>query len=137
MVGNQSTRQYRFLMGKAGRLLLIALLLLAAACRQDDPSPTENGENGTGNATTTADNPPSAQDTAAVATEIPSPTAVPPTPTPSEPLAALVNGQPIFLADYERELARYEQAQAGVGTDVADNGDAEAARIAGGPGQVL
>lgn len=136
MVGNQSTRQYRFLMGKAGRLLLIALLLLAAACRQDDPSPTENGENGTGNTTTTADNPPSAQDTAAVATEIPSPTAVPPTPTPSEPLAALVNGQPIFLADYERELARYEQAQAGVGADVADNGDTEAAPPAEGEGEV-
>ncbi len=43
------------------------------------------------------------------------PTAVPPSPTPTEPLAALVNGQPIFLAAYERELARYEQAQIELG----------------------
>ncbi|MCI0394929.1 MAG: peptidylprolyl isomerase [Chloroflexi bacterium] len=39
----------------------------------------------------------------------PTATAAPPTPT-LEPLAATVNGQPIFLADYEKELARYEQA---------------------------
>lgn len=44
------------------------------------------------------------------------PTAVPPSPTPTEPMAALVNGQPIFLAAYERELARYEQAQTELGT---------------------
>ena len=31
-------------------------------------------------------------------------------------MAALVNGQPVFLAAYERELARYEQAQAELGT---------------------
>jgi parvulin-like peptidyl-prolyl isomerase len=38
------------------------------------------------------------------------PTAVPPTPTPTPALAATVNGQPIFLATYEQELARFEQA---------------------------
>jgi parvulin-like peptidyl-prolyl isomerase len=43
------------------------------------------------------------------------PTTVPPTPTPSEPLAAVVNGQPITLANYEKELARYEQAQQELG----------------------
>jgi len=42
------------------------------------------------------------------------PTAVPPSPTPTEPMAAQVNGQPIFLAAYERELARYEQALVGL-----------------------
>jgi peptidyl-prolyl cis-trans isomerase C len=47
---------------------------------------------------------------------IPTPTAIPPTPTPTEPMAALVNNQPIFLAEYEQELARYEQAQAELGT---------------------
>jgi parvulin-like peptidyl-prolyl isomerase len=31
-----------------------------------------------------------------------------PSPTPEAPLAALVNGQPIYLADYERELGQYE-----------------------------
>ena len=38
-------------------------------------------------------------------------TPVPPTPTPTAPLAATVNGQPIYLADYEKELARYAAAQ--------------------------
>jgi len=33
---------------------------------------------------------------------------VPDSPTPEAPLAALVNGQPIYLADYERELGQYE-----------------------------
>jgi parvulin-like peptidyl-prolyl isomerase len=42
----------------------------------------------------------------------PVPTDIPPSPTPAEPLAALVNDQPIFLADYEKELSRYERAQA-------------------------
>ena len=39
-------------------------------------------------------------------------TPVPPTPTPTEPLAAQVNGQPITLAEFERELARFNAAQA-------------------------
>jgi parvulin-like peptidyl-prolyl isomerase len=39
-----------------------------------------------------------------------------------EPLAAFVNGEPIFLADYERELARYEQA---IGADEQGSGGAE------------
>jgi parvulin-like peptidyl-prolyl isomerase len=43
------------------------------------------------------------------------PTLAPVTPTPSEPLAALVNGRPIFLADYEKELARFQQAEAALG----------------------
>lgn len=45
----------------------------------------------------------------------PPPTPVPPTPTPQ--IAALVNGQPIFLADYEKELARFELAQAELGIE--------------------
>ncbi|MCA9924082.1 MAG: SurA N-terminal domain-containing protein [Anaerolineales bacterium] len=63
------------------------------------------------------------EDTAAVAAaETPptvatiAPTAVPLTPTPTEPLAALVNGESITLAAYEKELARYEQSQASLGT---------------------
>jgi hypothetical protein len=48
------------------------------------------------------------------------PVAVPdnsPTPTPEPPLAARVNGQPIYLADYERELGRYEAWLAAQGID--------------------
>ena len=48
------------------------------------------------------------------------PTPIPPSPTPSEPLAALVNGNPIFLSDYENELARYQQAEAELGTSAAN-----------------
>lgn len=41
-----------------------------------------------------------------------------PTPTSERPLAALVNGQPILLADYQREIARFEAAMAGQGFDL-------------------
>lgn len=40
----------------------------------------------------------------------PSPTPPPPSPTPEPPRIATVNGQPIYLAAYERELLRYQQA---------------------------
>ncbi len=38
-------------------------------------------------------------------------------PTPEPPLAAMVNGQPIYLADYERRLGQYEAALAAQGID--------------------
>ncbi|MFQ5942217.1 MAG: peptidylprolyl isomerase [Anaerolineales bacterium] len=64
-------------------------------------------------------------------TETPQPTAtltaVPATQTPTpEPLAAYVNGEPITLAAFEREVARYEVAQAELGTDLASLGDYQA-----------
>ena len=56
----------------------------------------------------------------AVATSTEAPSAAPPvpeasptvapTPTPPEPLAATVNGQHLFLADYEQRVAQYEEA---------------------------
>ncbi len=55
------------------------------------------------------------------AAESPTETAVLPTETPAEPLAAIVNGQSITLSEYERELARYEQAQAQLGQSTANN----------------
>lgn len=48
------------------------------------------------------------------------PTLPPATPTPTEPLAALINGHPITLADFQKELARYEQAQTQLGLDASD-----------------
>jgi parvulin-like peptidyl-prolyl isomerase len=51
----------------------------------------------------------------------PTPTALP-SPTP-EPLAALVEGQGILLSDFEEEVARFEGAQALLGTDLASLGD--------------
>jgi parvulin-like peptidyl-prolyl isomerase len=45
-------------------------------------------------------------------------TSVPPTATPPAPLAALVNGQYVFLAEYERRVAQYEQALIEQGVDL-------------------
>jgi peptidyl-prolyl cis-trans isomerase C len=45
-------------------------------------------------------------------------TTVPPTSTPPAPLAALVNEQYVFLADYERRVAQYEQALLQQGVDL-------------------
>lgn len=91
---------------------LLFLTLLLAACRDDAPlSPTP---------TTAAVAQPEAssasQDSsAAVSVPTATATAIPPTATPTEPLAAMVNDQPILMSEYERELARYEQAQAELG----------------------
>lgn len=62
----------------------------------------------------------------------PSPTPPPPTPTPvpptatSPPPAAIVNGEPILLSDYQAEVARFEAAQTARGTDLATLGDYKA-----------
>ncbi len=48
----------------------------------------------------------------------PSPTAVHSTPTLERPLAARVNGQPIYLVDYERQVAQYQDALAASGVDI-------------------
>ncbi len=60
----------------------------------------------------------------------PFPVPTPPTSTPTlsptaspEPLAALVNGEPITLAEFQREVSRFEQAQRQSGTDLATLGD--------------
>ena len=92
-------------------LIAVFLLALSTACRDAGPSesvpPGSTPQAGEQQATTL---PP-----AAVATN----TAVPPTPTPTEPLAALVNGEPIFLADFEKEMARFQAAQAAESIDLA------------------
>ena len=50
----------------------------------------------------------------------PTATAVKPSPTPTSgpPLAAIVNGQPILLADYQEETVRFEAAMVGQGFDL-------------------
>lgn len=45
------------------------------------------------------------------------PTDVPPSPTPEAPLAALVNGHPIYLADYEHRLSQYQASLPAQGID--------------------
>lgn len=87
----------------AGLILALTLLLLAA-CRQEETTPTAQPTAAAAASEASA----ATAEPAATPTE----TAVPPTPTPTEPLAATVNGAPLYLADYEQELARYEQAAA-------------------------
>jgi len=47
----------------------------------------------------------------------PTATANLPSPTPERPLAARVNGEPIYVADYERELQRYGDSLKAQGID--------------------
>ncbi len=89
-------------------IVVFAVLLLFAGCRDApdgaDPTQAANGLDG------------------AVTTHVPAPevgvastaTAVPPSPTPQEPLAATVNGEPITLAAYEEALARQQQGQSAI-----------------------
>ena len=95
-------------------LLLVAALILAG-CGGDEPpaqpetvavQPTEQGA-----VVLTATQPPSAP-----TVPEPSPTVVP-TETPPAPLAAMVNGQYLFLADYEQRVAQYEEALFDLGVD--------------------
>jgi parvulin-like peptidyl-prolyl isomerase len=100
-------------------LLTLALVVAATACREQQAPPDSDQLIPTLAVTADAPTPPViAPDNSPT----PEPTPVPPTPTPLPPLAALVNDQPIFLSDYERELARYEQAQAALGGDLSDGG---------------
>lgn len=97
------------------KLALLALLILISsflvACREAGSSTTILPT------ATTSGNPPVAGTLppAVAATNTP----VPPSPTPTEPLAALVNGEQILLADFEAELARYESQQSAIETDPA------------------
>ena len=94
------------------RLLVGFLLIwLLAACGEKDAPETSP-------LATTAPNPDSAPAVTLPPPNTsvpPSPTPIPPTPTPTEPVAASVNGQPVFLAAFEKELARYEQGQLDLG----------------------
>lgn len=101
----------------SARLLLICCLLalvsLVACSGQDDRRPTVSESEPAAAVSTIA---PSAKEPVPAATATATPT-ITPTPTPPAPLAAQVNGQYIFLADYERRVAQYEQALAGQGLD--------------------
>jgi hypothetical protein len=90
-------------------ILLLSSLMITACSK-------ETGDETTSPATTV----PLSGETAVPVTEVPDAppptptnTAIPPSPTPQ--LAALVNGQPILLTTFEKELARYEMAQEELG----------------------
>lgn len=95
-------------------LVLLMLALFLAACQEAETAVLPNDSSSAETAQGNAGAPP-----AAPATFTPPPPTIAPTPTP--PLAALVNGQPILLTDYEKELARYEQAQEELGLTAESN----------------
>ncbi|MCA9936753.1 MAG: SurA N-terminal domain-containing protein [Ardenticatenaceae bacterium] len=96
--------------------LLFLILVGLTACKDDNPVTTNEAQPTAVSDSSPAVTVPSPDPTALPATA----TAVPPTPT-VEPLAALVNDEPIYLADYEKELARYEQAHLELGQDPTGN----------------
>lgn len=87
--------------------VLLALLLLVAACRDD--APADDATQGAEVGATAQTEAPGPQDGPA-----PTATAIPPSPTPQEPLAATVNGEPIYLAAYEEALARQQQGMSAI-----------------------
>lgn len=92
-------------------LFLFLVFLFAVAC-SDTPASQPAATPGRGDSGTAAVDAPSAATLPTAAPDVlPTSTPVPPTPT-QEPLAATVNGQPVYLATFEETLARYEQGQA-------------------------
>ena len=89
-----------------GRLVPLALVAACSACM-----PTL--------VTSVPASVPTAAPTAVMPTEpADTPVVLPsPTPTPDLPMAARVNGQPVYLADYERELGQYESSLLSRGID--------------------
>jgi hypothetical protein len=107
VLGYMTRRQWHLCLS----LLLAVLLLVSCADDETDEPP--------GTATS-----PAVHTVQPTATMVPSPTASPtapptvtPTPTPPAPLAAMVNGRYIFLAEYERQVAQYEQMLLASGID--------------------
>jgi parvulin-like peptidyl-prolyl isomerase len=94
-------------------LLFLPLLLLA--CGEDEPLPTVAPEISQGDDSLAS---PVVSDEPIV---LPTETAVPLTPTPDAPLAATVNNEPLPLAAFEAELARYQQAQAELGNPTGED----------------
>ena len=90
-------------------MVLVVALLTCAACARGSgtaaPRPLATGAAATASAPD-----PTASEPTATPTE-------PPSPTPEPPLAARVNGQPIYLADYELALAQYETDLRAQGVD--------------------
>jgi len=88
-------------------VLIILPSLLISACGQTLTFPTVPPTVPAWTATTSQ-----VEDVAGVPSTVPFPT-----PTPEPPLAARVNGVPIYLADYEREVGQYEAALRVQGVD--------------------
>lgn len=104
-----------FVLWAVGRTVCIAigLLLVLFGCQKPEANPTASIPQ----PATTATNSQLPTLSTPLPTAIPT---IPPTPTP--PLAALVNQQPILLSTFEKELARYEQGQIELGLTAGSDG---------------
>lgn len=95
----------------------LLLVLLLVGCSDNEDRERVSTPSGVGTVVVSTVEP-TGEPPTAVPT-VPPPTATPlPTPTPPAPLAALVNGQYVFLADYERQIAQYEQSLQEVNVDL-------------------
>ena len=90
-------------------MVLVVALLTGAACARGSGTAAPRPP-ATGAAATASAPDPTASEPTATPTE-------PPSPTPEPPLAARVNAQPIYLADYELALAQYETDLRAQGVD--------------------
>jgi parvulin-like peptidyl-prolyl isomerase len=97
--------------GLAAVLLLMLLLLVACGGEREQSSTPPDREEVIVSTVAPSRGAPSATPAA------PTPTALP-TPTPPAPLAALVNGKYVFLADYEKQVEQYEAALTQAGVDL-------------------
>lgn len=105
-------------------LLLLALLLTACGAESDAGQPVPSAEQPAAVVSTVAATP-----EASTATSPAAPPTATPTVTPPAPLAALVNGQYVFLSEYEQRVAQYEQALLEQAVDLAtDEGQATLAQ---------
>lgn len=87
-------------LGRAGRLVGIAMVLASTGCAVIAPTA-----------------PPPRPDSVLPTPSDPPPTSVLPSPTAPPPLAARVNGEPIYLADYEERLDRFRATLTAQGID--------------------
>jgi parvulin-like peptidyl-prolyl isomerase len=92
-------------------ILLVVLVLLAACTPSLDPAGGDTNAPGE----VPADMQPSVTD------QPTTPTATDSSTDADRPLAAWVNGQPIYLVDYERQVAQYQAAMVASGVDVASS----------------
>jgi parvulin-like peptidyl-prolyl isomerase len=104
--------------------LVIALISSLMGCGPAETPPVEVTE-----PTLAPVTPMAVEATVPTAVEAASPTPAT-VPTPEQPLAARVNGQPILLADYEKQVAQFEAALSDQGLDLSgEEGQAALAQI--------
>jgi parvulin-like peptidyl-prolyl isomerase len=124
----QHPRGLPALVAGAIALLWVGSLGACGGTQREAPTPVPTRSSTVVIATVEPSTQPAKGQASAVPT-LPPPTLAP-TPTPPAPLAATVNGQYIFLADYERRVVQFQQAMVDQGLDPASaDGQASLAEV--------